>query len=519
MPTFTVATVCDERLPRLAWGARVNFGDGSVVVRHGPWVETGAGMAVEGAWSADFCRGEFAEALTFTGTGLSLSPDGTLRLAAPSHTLQALFTLRRGDVLFCANSLAFLLTLSGTALDLSYRFYYEDLASIMDGLRKYVRRVPVADGYAEVHYHCNLVLQCDGHIRREAKRAPGRLRDFATYRAFLQDQLCRVVHNARDSRRRVTYEPLTTISSGYDSPACAVLAKATGCTRAVSFTKARQGFMDRHDSGSHIGERLGLYVTEVDPETYRERSDFPEAEFIATGMPGDDVFFAGTEALLCRTLLFTGYHGDKVWGRYTADVGPDIVRGDPSGGSLSEFRLRVGFLNLPAPFIGCVRHEDIHSISNSEEMTPWRVPGTDYDRPIPRRIVETAGVPRALFGQQKKAAAIPYQTLPTTPRPPIEAVLGPASMNDFRRATKDLPLFPTRIARAHFALLRLLYRAHMRVTRSGTLTRLCRRCGLAIPSAEWVPNRYARPRSEHALVFHWAFERVRSRYETGDRSP
>src|SRR2546427_8786426 len=33
---------------------------------------------------------------------------------------------------------------------------------------------------------------------------------------------------------------------------------------------------------------------------------------------------------------------------------------------------------------------------------PWRL-GSDYDRPIPRRILEEAGIPRRLFGNRKKA--------------------------------------------------------------------------------------------------------------------
>ena len=36
-------------------------------------------------------------------------------------------------------------------------------------------------------------------------------------------------------------------------------------------------------------------------------------------------------------------------------------------------------------------------------MKPW-VLGTDYDRPIPRRILEERGVPRAAFGQVKRAS-------------------------------------------------------------------------------------------------------------------
>ena len=49
----------------------------------------------------------------------------------------------------------------------------------------------------------------------------------------------------------------------------------------------------------------------------------------------------------------------------------------------------------------------------SPEMAPWRL-GNGYDRPIPRRILESAGVPRALFGARKKAV-VERRSYPTNP--------------------------------------------------------------------------------------------------------
>ena len=40
-------------------------------------------------------------------------------------------------------------------------------------------------------------------------------------------------------------------------------------------------------------------------------------------------------------------------------------------------------------------------------MDPWRL-GTTYDRPIPRRIAESAGVPRGMFGQTKMASVTSF---------------------------------------------------------------------------------------------------------------
>jgi hypothetical protein len=57
--------------------------------------------------------------------------------------------------------------------------------------------------------------------------------------------------------------------------------------------------------------------------------------------------------------------------------------------------------------------EDILRITESPELRPWGLENT-YDRPIPRRIAEQAGVPRDLFGQVKTASVVlfPQPSLP-----------------------------------------------------------------------------------------------------------
>jgi hypothetical protein len=59
-------------------------------------------------------------------------------------------------------------------------------------------------------------------------------------------------------------------------------------------------------------------------------------------------------------------------------------------------------MHLPIAFLGSRQMDDIDAISRSPELAAWDVPG-DYSRPICRRIVEEAGVPRAMFGAKKKA--------------------------------------------------------------------------------------------------------------------
>jgi hypothetical protein len=59
-------------------------------------------------------------------------------------------------------------------------------------------------------------------------------------------------------------------------------------------------------------------------------------------------------------------------------------------------------------------------------MKPWRI-GGDYDRPVPRRLVESAGVPRELYGQNKKAITQPFW-LPAE----VKDIMQPDSYKDLK---------------------------------------------------------------------------------------
>src|SRR5437764_832880 len=131
----------------------------------------------------------------------------------------------------------------------------------------------------------------------------------------------------------------------------------------------------------------------------------PVLPFLAADAKGEDVYFRGAEAHLARRVLVTGYHGDQMWSKRPRAPSADIVRGDQSGLSLSEYRLWAGFIHLPVPFLGVRQIGDVSALSRSPAMAPWDVRGT-YSRPICRRIVETAGVPRDAFGVRKQTASV-----------------------------------------------------------------------------------------------------------------
>lgn len=400
-----LSTLRDSSLPPLAWCIKVTKRRREVRLVCGPSVEvSGEALFFEGAWAGPFNKMGLAEATAVFGSGGMLGDDG-LVLIPPTHTSERIQYLRREGELLASNSLAFLLAASGEELDPSHWSYPTDLGRIVDGIAHPPPPVPTRAGRTiALLYHHRLLVREDLTIKESpvTERAPGDT--YESYIGVLVNSIGEVVANANDQRRDSSYTPVTSVSSGYDSPACAVLAKtAAGCRRALTFVDSRRARTSSGDtdSGSVIGRLLGMEVREFRRSDYLRDGSTPEAEFLATGMTGEDVVFRALEEPLHRTIFFTGFHGDKIWEK---NIAPNqyLKRGDLSGASLNEFRLRVDFVHVPVPFISGLHHAAIHKISQSAEMEPYSVGGT-YDRPIPRRLVEEAGVPRESFGMSKKA--------------------------------------------------------------------------------------------------------------------
>lgn len=107
-----------------------------------------------------------------------------------------------------------------------------------------------------------------------------------------------------------------------------------------------------------------------------------------------------------------GDRGDSVWERGHANVNPYLDFHAGNGFSQAslfpvEYLLRVTSIIISVPLIGADSWPEIDKISSSEEMKKWSV-GDHYDRPIPRRIVESAGIGRECFGRKKIGAGISY---------------------------------------------------------------------------------------------------------------
>jgi hypothetical protein len=310
-----------------------------------------------------------------------------------------------------SNSIAFILVQADLSPDLDYLNYVTDFATICDGISEYRKEIPIEkDNVLMLAYYQNLMIDSDLRVQTVDKCKPPQVNDYISYKQFLSQSLQSLSQNAGDPHRRIKYSPLATISRGYDSTACAALALQCGCSKVL--TVAGPGKYV-NDCGTNIAKTMGYeQIIEVLVDSYKGRDrKMIEPLFMASGELGTDCFWASFEEHLPETYVVIGINGDKVWDINSKSITTSIKRSSPSATSLGEYRLRTGFIQVPVPFFGCVNHPAIHRISISDEMQPW-VLHNDYDRPIPRRIVEEMGVERHLFGNMKIGIGFNMQWYP-----------------------------------------------------------------------------------------------------------
>ena len=392
-------------LPCLAWCACLRKNAGVVRILHGPWVETRNDCFFEGAWDGPIEAYRFDEASMLAGSGGRIVGEAIL-FASPGHMGERLFSLSMENELHVSNSFVFLLAQAGEELDINFPNYFLDFLNYyQSGIRITEKRIPIQDR-RNVYLHdcCNMLVKSDLTISRIEKNLIEPLVDFKDYVAFLERTTNKIFENAMHPARKQVYRPVTTISQGYDSTAASVLASKAGCREAMTFRNSLSddgNYVD--DSGTAIAGYLGLQTTEYERLDFNKLSGLPTAEFFLNPFTMAETL-AIMEDQLVGALLITGIFGDPVWGM-VKQCGLPLLQ-DPLtkylsfGTTMTEFRLRVGFLHLPAAGCGAFHRPSIYRITISPQMRPWSV-GGEYDRPIPRRIVEEAGVPRELFGRRK----------------------------------------------------------------------------------------------------------------------
>ena len=498
--------VCDPHLPKLAWLAILKQGSQAIKVLHGEWVETSPHFVFEGAWASDFEATDFDCCETVVGSGMVLR-DGRAVFCSGSHVMFRLHILQQGHEMFISNSFVYCLTAAGHRLKSDYALYFRDFQSIVRGLKKYRTQVPLDNGRMRLLYVDNFAVGSDLKIVYVRKPGAPEFSGYEEYRGYLEETLRQIRENSASPSRKITYAPISTISSGYDSAACAVLARGIGCTTAITFPQARGS--EESDSGAEVGRQLGYSIVAVDRLAYQNKENYPEAEFIAGGTAGDsgDFVFASLEDLLPKKLLITGFTGDGVW---NPDEYPNrlMIQDGLGGTMMEEFRLRVGFVHLPLPIIGGLKGPELCKISQSPEMRQW-VLGTGFDKPIPRRILEEAGVPRTWFGSNKKATGARFFDGPNRGPEDLRGHLSPSSYRDYQLYFIDfykpnwqeyyyfvMSKFRWILDRSYVIFNRLIRR------RFGLWELKPRALRHYVP---WIGKNW--------LLFHWAVEKTSERYE------
>jgi hypothetical protein len=428
--------------PRQAW--LVSLGDNSVDAVVGSGVKHDAGWLYEGGWARTEHPRELSLAGVYLGSG-AVWDGSCLSLIAPSHSAEAVYVLRVGGNVFASNSLPFVLC-GGKVENFPIRDIGPIMRSIKAGMTKYERLIHSTPQWTLWRF-CNSIVECRlgvDPVEHQQQADVSQITSFNTYQAYLLSIIGEAARTYGSTGTTVY------LSRGYDSTACAVLAsQLEGDKLALSVDKGRHGVRDDGTEAAKLlgmrtrllqrPERVALRQTRQGEERVN-RSDIERMSEFYIGMSLlDEILLADDELLAGRTVLM-GFHGDKVWDP-TVPVSDDLKRGDVSGASLTDFRVRVGYLQIPVPMLAFRAQPFLAALALSNEMRPWRsgklvgigrwrvkIPlmsiklalralwlprrvrewawrGT-YDRPIPRRIAEDAGLPRHMFGQNKAAAAM-----------------------------------------------------------------------------------------------------------------
>ena len=413
-------------LPKFAWVASLDLKTFTEVsVFHGSSVECRDMWMVEGVWDDDFLSGNFHTAENVFGSGIRIDGERVYFVSSCALVDHLFYCIHREKVLV-SNSLIVLLGFTGATLN-DIHDYYNEGVSILKGIKEYKKEFavihPEIEQFYQVFYE-NIVATKDG-ISFELKNGLHEITSFEQYYALLWNILSDIKDNYRDPERTIPLSAFSTISSGYDSTAVTCLAKQLGVDTCFTLKKSaswmRWSSKYSTDDGTRAAQALNLNIIYTDAS----RSEITEDELFFLSINYgrsenhillNEIAFSSMvnhiEKNCSAAVLFTGYHGDKVWDINTQDqyLGDELKLSSVCLG-FSEIRLKSGFINVAVPFILARNIGKLIAISRSDEMKPWSL-GNDYDRPIARRLVEDSGVNRDSFGIQKKGVSRHIYRLP-----------------------------------------------------------------------------------------------------------
>jgi hypothetical protein len=407
----------DRSLPRLAWIARYETTNQHLEIHYGRDVEVGDFFLVEGVWDGAYSDIGYNKSNHFFGSGLKILNDEVI--VVPSTGLvDRIFIGESKEHYYISNSLIEILARTKSELIQSHN-YRVQTDTIRDGIKNYINDYPISSevllNLKQYFYH---PIKINGKTLSISKRPKSP--DFESYEQYIStidSDLKNIALNASSPLRRKTIDFYTTISKGYDSTAVTALAADLPIKYAFTSKISNSSLLNlfikdwNDDDGTKIAQKLGLPIIYLDFEESEIDSD--ELYFLAATAGEPELQLFKMHKFLAKndspSAIFTGYHGDTIWGLSPPNraLTDDILKPGASGLTLSEARLKSGFIDIPVPMMHARSIVSINRISASDEMSKWAV-GGDYDRPIPRRILESLGIDRNEFGMKKRAVATFY---------------------------------------------------------------------------------------------------------------
>jgi hypothetical protein len=490
--------------PPLAWLAECPIDDDTILVYHGNWVETRKDWFCEAVWAGDFPAGDFDKTDIVSGTGTRIRDTGVWFVSSGSN-INRLHSLSRDGAQLVSNSLICLLAWADACPDLDYPQYSADYAEYRNAVfDNHTIVFPTSAGSLRLTYVANLLWDGEHLTEQDKPYGTRSFGNFSDYWDFLQSCMQRFAANASHHERSRPFKMLCGLSNGYDSPTVAALAHTLEGFETFTLGTDQHG---TDDSGEAIATALGLPCHVLKRDT-RSKTPLAEVPFLAASGSIGDLAFKPAETLLRGSVLLTGFGGDVIWDKNTPlSAKPPI--GDGSMLGSSEYRLWTGYINCAVPYWGIRQLDDVIRISNSAEMSPWDI-GGNYTRPICRRIVENAAVPRFAFGYGKRGVSV-------APRGGAD-YLSPPSLKDLLAWLEEQRRQPHRcgITLPRPAVARLLDRISIRLTGiARILDRMCRRRGfrwLAAPVRVFERN-LTGSYYHHNYCIHWAIDRAKRRYK------
>ena len=401
----------EPNIADLSWCSILEKNSNPIKVIHGEGIEIFKDFFVEGVWDDCFELGNFEKSTFFMGSGAKIISEekNEVMFSTTSHTLERLYSIKHMNRTYISNSLPLILTISKIKIDIKYRNYESDFNTILKGIDEYKKYIPLEKNLKlNLHYYCNILVNDSHKIEIIDKPTIEPLIDYNDYKTKLFESTKRLVANANSSFRNRTYGLVTTISKGYDAPASAVLAKELGCDTALTFNEPSHYELD---SGEDIAKKLGYSnIIKKNANHYLKNNSLLETEFLSSGELGSGIIFTSFEEEFKHNLVFMGLRGDNIWAKKQTNINNKFRFDDEvlTDSSMVENRLRVGYSIIPVPLFGASQWKSINDISTSKEMEQYSV-GGDYDRPIPRRMLEEKCIDRDMFGMAKTGAGFNYR--------------------------------------------------------------------------------------------------------------